>query len=111
MNKEEILELSRQENREQDLYELEVTKKANGVGSIVSVIVCTILYAAEIMLCGNQNFGLWSIIAAFLSSTFLYSGIKTKKNSKTAVGALWAVIFVISIVTAIVDLFTTSTIL
>ena len=111
MNKEKVLEMSRQENKDKDLFELEVGNKATQVGSITSVSVCAILYMAEIMICGGKNYGLWTIIAAFMASTFLYTGIKLKNKSKIAIGALWTVIAVISIVTAIITLFKTSTIL
>ncbi|MBQ8194192.1 MAG: hypothetical protein IJZ47_02395 [Oscillospiraceae bacterium] len=111
MNKEQILEMSRKENKEQDLYELEISSKATRVSSLICVIICAVLYVAEIMVCGNQNYGLWTIIAAFIAGTFLYTGIKLKNKVKIAVGILWTVIAVIAIVAAIVNLFTTSTIL
>lgn len=111
MNKEKVLEMSRQENKDKDLFELDVKNKATQVSSITSVIVCAILYAAEIMICGGRNYGLWTIIAAFIASTFLYTGIKLRNKKKIAIGVLWTVVAVIAIVTAISNLFATSTIL
>lgn len=111
MNKEEILAKSRQENKEKDLYELEVKNNASRIASIASLIICAVLYAAEIMICGNRNYGLWTIIAAFIAGTFLYTGIKFKNKKKIAIGVLWTVVAVIAIVTAISNLVATSTIL
>lgn len=111
MNKEEILAKSRQDNKDKDLYELEVNKKASEIGSISGIIICAVLYAAEVMVCGTQNYGLWSIIAAVVAGTYLYSGIKIKSKKRIVIGIIWTVVAVIAIVTAIVNIFTTSTIL
>ncbi|MBQ8170907.1 MAG: hypothetical protein IJZ95_02830 [Oscillospiraceae bacterium] len=111
MDKEQILAMSRQENQNKDLYELEINKKATEIASIASTIVCAVLYMAEILICGNKNFGLWSVIAAFIAGKFLYMGIRSKNANHTALGVIWAIIFVIAAVSAIVNLFATSTIL
>lgn len=111
MNKEEILAKSRQDNKDKDLYELEVNKKASNIGSVSGIIICAILYATEIMVCGTQNYGLWSIIAAVTAGIYLYSGIKLRKKARIAVGAIWAVVTVITITSAIINIFDASTIL
>ncbi len=111
MNKEEILAMSRQENKEKDLFELEVNKKASTVGIYVAAIICGLLFAAEIFICGTSNYGLWSIIAAINGGIYLYSGIKLKDKGKLTVGVMFALITVGAIAFAISNLFATSTIL
>ena len=111
MNKEKVLEMSRQENKEKDLFELEVNKKASTVGICVAAIICGLLFAAEIFICGTPNYGLWSIIAAINGGIYLYSGIKLKNKGKLTVGVIFALITAGAIAYTISNLIATSTIL
>ena len=111
MNKEKVLEMSRQENKEKDLFELEVNKKASTVGICVAAIICGLLFAAEIFICGTPNYGLWSIIATIIGVIYLYSGMKLKDKGKLTVGVMFVLITVGAIAYAISNLFATSTIL
>ncbi len=111
MNKEEILAKSRQENKEKDLYEVEIAKKSSEIAAIAGVIVCGVLYATEIIVCGSKNNSLWSIIAAMICVNNLYQGIKFKRKSRLALGIVWALITVASLVAALINIFDTSTIL
>lgn len=52
MEKEKILEMSRQENKDRDLYELEVNRKAGTYAAISIITFCTFLYILNI-LAGN----------------------------------------------------------
>ena len=111
MNREEILAMSREENGDKDLFELEVNKKANGIGVIAGAIICGILFTIEIIVCGTYNLGLWSIIAVMNSGIYLYSGITLKDKGKLAVGIIMSILGVMSIVYAVSHLFAASTIL
>ena len=111
MTKEEILEKSREENKNEDLAAAEIVGKASKLGYIAGMIVCVVLYAAEIMLCGTDNMGLWSIVASSLGVSFLYSGIKFRKKFRIILGIIWLLVAVASIVRAITTLISTSTIL
>ena len=44
MNKEEILEKSRQENKNKDIYEQEIIKQGNAVVTSVMVILATVFF-------------------------------------------------------------------
>ena len=46
MNKEEILAMSRQENKDKDLYEMQVTESSANIGVITGAIICALLFAA-----------------------------------------------------------------
>ncbi len=111
MNREEILAKSRQENSSRDPYELEVNKKASELGAISAIIICAVLYTAEIFICGSNNYGLWSIAAAVNAGTYLYSGIKLGKKRRIVIGIIWAIVMVVNIVSAITNLINSSTIL
>ena len=47
MDKEQILELSRQENKDQDIFELEVNNKAQRLGGIIAIIVTIVCILCE----------------------------------------------------------------
>lgn len=61
MNREEILSKSRAENRNRDIYELEILKQANTYAVIVLIIMATIFLAAQIFTGGGINYGLYAI--------------------------------------------------
>lgn len=111
MNKEEILAKSRQENKNQDLYDLQISEKSATVGVLTGVIICTILFVFEIFVCGNTNFSLWSILAGINASVGIYKGIKLRKCSTLAMGIMYAVIATLMLAYSIYRLFTVSTIL
>ena len=108
MNKEEILAKAQKENKNMDLVELEINKKAADSAATASAIVCFILYVAENIICNTRNYSLWSILAASLAVSFLYKGIKLKDKSKLAIGILWTIILLISITTAVITLLKTA---
>lgn len=111
MNKEQILEISRKENREQDLYELHVSEKSATTGALTGVLICAVLFVSEFFICGNLNFSLWSIIAGMNAGVGIYKGIKLKNKSKIAIGLLWATCAIAAAVATILNLFAVSTIL
>lgn len=111
MNKEQILEMSRKENKEQDLYELHVSEKSATIGALIGVLICAVLFVSEIFICGNTNFSLWSIIAGINAGVGIYKGIKLRKTSTLATGIMYAVVAALMLAYSIYNLFTTSTIL
>lgn len=111
MNKEEILAMSRQENKEKDLYEMQVSESSANIGLITGAIICALLFALEIFICGTTNYGLWSIVTGFNAAMMIYKGIKLKKKSSILIGIMWATCTIAATAVTISDLFATSTIL
>ncbi|MBQ8170906.1 MAG: hypothetical protein IJZ95_02825 [Oscillospiraceae bacterium] len=111
MNKEEILAMSRQENKNQDLYELQISEKSATVGALTGVIICTILFVFEIFVCGNTNFSLWGIMTGINAGVGIYKGIKLRKHSTLAMGIMYAAISLLMLTYSIYRLFATTTIL
>ena len=50
MDREKILELSRQENKQQDIFELEVNNKAQRLGGLIAIVITVVC-----MLCEHLN--------------------------------------------------------
>lgn len=85
MNKGEILAKSRSENGNRDLYELEVIKQAGRVSTLTVIILCAVLFTAEILLGHGINYGLWSIVLGIEAAVFTYKAIKLKKKHEIVV--------------------------
>lgn len=76
MNKEEILEKSRKENRNKDIYEEELIKQGSAIVNIVMVILATVFFVIQVFTGGGINYGLYAIV--FCHSMVL-SWIKWRK--------------------------------
>lgn len=81
MDKYEILEKSRNENQNEDLYTTEVENKAQKFSGIVAVNVAFALMLIErIILDDKNNLGYTLIIGASGTAFLYYRGIKLKKK-------------------------------
>ena len=76
MNKEEILEKSRKENRNKDIYEEELIKQGSAIVNIDMVILATVFFVIQVFTGGGINYGLYAIV--FCHSMVL-SWIKWRK--------------------------------
>ena len=70
MNKEEILEKSRKENKNRDIYEQEITKQGNTIVCSAMAILATIFFIIQIFTGGGINYGLYAIV--FCQPALLY---------------------------------------
>ncbi|MGN0475479.1 MAG: DUF6442 family protein [Acutalibacteraceae bacterium] len=90
MNKNEILEKSRKEHKNQDPYEKEVVRFAGIGGTIAAVSMCFILVCMEIFLGDGNPSGFQSILMATLTGEFLARGIKSKRIWEIVTGIICA---------------------
>lgn len=88
MKKEEILERSRNENRNADLYEKEVLIQAGNVSAGVGALMCAVLFVAQVLLYGGTNCGLWAILMSMQAGTSAVKAIKLRRKPDIA----WAII-------------------
>lgn len=61
MDREEILERSRAENRNKDIYELEILKQASAKATIVMMILVGVFTIVQMLLGGGIHWGLWAL--------------------------------------------------
>lgn len=111
MNKEEILEKSRKENKGQDKYEEEIIGNGHSVGIILASILATIFYVIQIMLGEGSNLSLYAIIGAFLSGIFITKAIKLKRKHEIITAIIYVVLTLACTITHIYQLINLSTIL
>ena len=103
MNKDEILAMSREENKDKrkDPYELEVASKSSNVALIVSAIIAGILYLMEMIITGSENYSLWAVLCSMDAVIYMYRGIKLKKKADIFCGIVWLILAVMSGVSAV----------
>lgn len=81
MNKEEILEKSRAENKNKDIYEQEVLKQANTIAVIVMLVLAAIFFAVQIFVGGGINWGIWALVFSGNMTTFWVKYIKFHRKN------------------------------
>lgn len=80
MNKEEILERSRKENKNKDVYINEINTKGGNIAAIVGLILTTIIFISEILLGFGMNYGLYGIVFSVIGTSNLYKALKLNTN-------------------------------
>lgn len=104
MDKKEILEKSRSENKKQDEYQAEVNKSGLRVGMLSVVIVCLVLMIVEYAIYDNLDTGYIVIITVVNAVMYLYQGIKLKDKTFISAGVLWSIVTVIDVANYIIHL-------
>lgn len=92
MNKEQILEMSRQENKNKDLHEKEVENKYASIAGAAMAILSCIFFASEIIFNGRQCYGFYALIAVYDATFFLGKGIRLKQKTSISSGIIWGII-------------------
>ena len=95
MKKEEILELSRKENKNKDLAYMEVDNKAYKFAAMAMFILTAIYFVLEIAIKDTINYGWYSLIALF--STVVYCVRAGYSKNKVCIfsACAWAVLTII----------------
>ena len=99
MNREEILEKSRQENRGQDVVNLEVSRSSIELGWIVAVCMLAAVAVTEAIKYGRMNNGIFFAVMAGCSAIFIRKYLKLHKKHELYISIIYvfaAVVFLIS---------------
>ena len=62
MNKEEKKKKSRAENKNKDLYSIDVSKLAGSITTVVMMVIAGIFFIVQIITGGGLNFGMWALV-------------------------------------------------
>lgn len=111
MNKEEILEKSRAENRNKDIYEQEVLKQASTSSVIVMMILATIFFIVQIFVGGGINWGVWALVFSANMTTFWVKYIKLRRKHELVMAIAYMIFVSACSVGHIYNLIVSSTIL
>ena len=111
MNKEEILAKSRAENKNKDVYELEVLKQANACGVIVMAVLAVIFFSVQIFVGAGHNWGLWALVFSPTMATYWVKYIRLRRKHELLIAIAYTVIVAVSAGYHIHNLIASSTIL
>ena len=111
MNKEEILEKSRAENKNKDIYEQEVLKQAGTSAVIVMLGLATIFFAAQIFVGGGTNMSIWALVFSAYMTTFWVKYIKLRRKHELVMAIVYTILVSTCSVWHIYNLIASSTIL
>ena len=110
MNKESILEMSRQENKNKDLFGYNEELKASMYAGLAIAVLSVLVFAAQIVIQGTVDWGIFAVLAVYNAVINLVKGVKTSTKKLIAAGIIWSVTTVIILVTHFMVLISTSTI-
>jgi len=111
MNKEEVLEKSRKENKNLDLFEREVSQNAGNLAAIVAAILATIFYVIQVFVGLGQNYGLYAVVFSIPATGYLVKAIRMKNKKDIIAAAVFIIVTIFFSAIHINHLITTSTIL
>lgn len=97
MTKDEILEKSRKENQNKDLYDMEVQKIAFKVSYYAAFGVCALITILSSIFKGKPSLECWIVFFGMLSTTFLVKFIKMHKVHELFIFIGYFVLFVLSL--------------
>lgn len=111
MNKEEILERSRKENKNQDIYEKEVIIQGNQYACMVAAVLATIFFVIQIFTGGGMNYGLYAVIFSMPMAGFWMKYKKIHRKHELLVAVCYTIAVLMFSVAHIYELISTSQIL
>lgn len=111
MQKEEILEKSRKENKNQDIYEKEVIKAGGNAGAIAAAILATLFFFIQLSVGGGANLGLYAVVFIIPATGFTVKAMKMRRKHEILLAALYWISVVVFSIAHIYQLITSSIIL
>ena len=92
MNKEEILERSRKENKNQDIYEKEVIIQGNRYACIAVGVLATIFFVIQIFTGGDMNYGLYAVVFSMPMAGFWVKYKRLHKKHELFVAVCYTIL-------------------
>lgn len=95
MTKEEVLEKSRNENKSQDIVDLEIQKKAAKTGIYSGVFLCVIINILSIFVFKRVCYEVFMMFAGMESVLFFVKYFNLRKKHELLVAIMYAIGFVL----------------
>ena len=83
---------SRAENKNKDIYEQEVLKSAGTGAVVVMMVFATIFCAAQILVGGGMNLGLWALVFSANMTTFWVKYIKLHRKHELVMAVAYTIL-------------------
>lgn len=92
MDREEILEKSRAENQNRDVYEQDVLKQAGTSAVIVMMTLAAVFFAVQLFVGGGMNWGLWALVFSANMATFWVKYIRLRRKHELLMALAYTVL-------------------
>ncbi len=89
MDRDEILKRSREENKDQDLVELEVLHRANNIALSVSMLICALISVLHAVFRDSPDYAVWIVQFGMLSTVMLVKFAKLRRRHELLLGLLY----------------------
>ena len=103
MDKDEILERSRKENKDMDLVEDEALAQASKIAVSAGCGVSGLLTIIQSVFQNRIDFGLWTVMFSVLATTMLVKYTKMRKRHELMLGLLFLVLAIFFFVWYLLD--------
>lgn len=94
MNKEDILEKSRKENKGNDEMERFVLSEAGKLASRVGMLVCCLVSLLQVVFTGRVSYESWMIYFSILGTLFVVKYLKLRQKHELWIAILYCSLFV-----------------
>lgn len=105
MKKDEILEKSRKENKNEDLFAKQVEIKSGNIGYSVALIAACVFMALQLILKKEPNFGFTAVVLSMITSSRLYKAIKLHGRGEWIITVISGTVALASTVLFAINLF------
>ena len=107
VDKEKILEMSRKQNKDQDLYALQIAKLGESISLITIVIFCTLIFVLNIFAGNGFKMELYTPVAIFNAVQYTIKYKMSEENKKTNKFAMicWTIAAAIGVFGSIAEIF------
>ena len=104
MNREEILRKSQQENRGQDIADVEVSRASMQFGWIVIICLLAVVSVVDAMVFERVNNGIFFAVMAGCAAIFISKYLKLRKRHELIISIVYVVIAVAFLIAWILQL-------
>ena len=103
MNKDDILQKSRKENKNGDEREEKIKLRSYATSAAIGALLCMVFVFIENIIFDRNTTLIWIIYCGMMFSKNILDAIKLKKKSDIVLSVLWGLCFAIDIVIYILD--------
>ena len=98
MDKNEILNKSREENANADLYGNEVREFGLIAGCLAGVVMSMVIFFLELSVKGEKNYGVYAIIGAVLATKLIVQAVKLRERTYVIAAILYTIATIASFI-------------
>ena len=89
MDKDEILERSRKENKDRDFVEDEALAQASKIAITVGAFVCGLLTIIQSISQNRIDYGVWTLMFSILATMMLVKFVRLRKRHELVTGLIY----------------------